>query len=84
MLHHVCEEMEDLRKSRDFWEDQALHANEKVATLKVLVYLLQILLLKIVYLKIFLFAYLLVVKIILPFGYSLSTYHGCILNCLTS
>jgi hypothetical protein len=61
ILHHVREEMEDLQKSRDFWEDHALHADEKVATLQVLVYLLQILLLKIVYLKIFLYAYLLIV-----------------------
>lgn len=36
ILHHVREEMEDLQKSRDFWEDHALHADEKVATLQVM------------------------------------------------
>eukprot|EP01018_Ginkgo_biloba_P032578 Gb_03336 [translate_table: standard] len=34
ILHHVREEMEDLQKSRDFWEDHALHADEKIATLQ--------------------------------------------------
>ncbi|KAH9301832.1 hypothetical protein KI387_013415 [Taxus chinensis] len=34
ILHHVREEMEDLQKSRDFWEDHALHADAKIATLQ--------------------------------------------------
>lgn len=34
LLLHVREEMEDLKKSRDFWQDRALHAAEKVATLQ--------------------------------------------------
>lgn len=38
ILHHVREEMEELQKSRDFWEDHALHADEKVATLQVLMH----------------------------------------------
>lgn len=38
ILHHVREEMEDLQKSRDFWEDHALHADEKVATLQVVMH----------------------------------------------
>ncbi|GLJ21689.1 hypothetical protein SUGI_0404110 [Cryptomeria japonica] len=34
ILHHVREEMEDLQKSRDFWEDHALHSDAKIATLQ--------------------------------------------------
>lgn len=37
-LQHVLEEVEDLRKSREYWKDLALHADEKVATLQILVH----------------------------------------------
>lgn len=35
LLHHVHHEMEDLKKSRDFWEDRALQAAKKIATLEI-------------------------------------------------
>lgn len=34
ILHHVREEMEELHKSRDLWEDRALKADAKIATLQ--------------------------------------------------
>lgn len=37
-LQHVIEEMVVLRKSREFWKDLALHADEKVETLQMLVH----------------------------------------------